>query len=126
MWELGFGEPHATASSITGGSDALASETLTEVDEEVLEHILENLSNEEIARDLQELDTDDAAYLIAELPEEQRKAFVETELKGKSYQQLSEETGVTIATLVSRKHYAKQRLRQRLRNIYEELIMDKE
>ena len=63
---------------------------------------------------------------LAELPEEQRKAFVETELKGKSYQQLSEETGVTIATLVSRKHYAKQRLRQRLRNIYEELIMDKE
>lgn len=49
-----------------------ASETLTEVDEEVLEHILENLSNEEIARDLQELDTDDAAYLIAELPEERQ------------------------------------------------------
>ena len=40
--------------------------------EEVLEHILENLSNEEIARDLQELDTDDAAYLIAELPEERQ------------------------------------------------------
>ena len=49
-----------------------ASETLTEVDEEVLEHILENLSNEEIARDLQELDTDDAAYLIADLPEERQ------------------------------------------------------
>lgn len=66
------------------------------------------------------------AEALAELPEEQREAFVETELKGKSNQQLSKETGVTIATLISRKYYAKQHLRQRLRNIYEELIMDKE
>ncbi len=63
---------------------------------------------------------------LTELPEEQREAFVETELRGKTNQRLSEETGVPVATLISRKHYAKQHLRQRLRNIYEELIMDKE
>ena len=63
---------------------------------------------------------------LAELPKEQREAFVETELSGKTNQRLSEETGIPIATLISRKRYAKQHLRQRLRNIYEELIMDKE
>ena len=63
---------------------------------------------------------------LAELPKEQREAFVETELSGKTNQRLSEETDIPIATLISRKRYAKQHLRQRLRNIYEELIMDKE
>ena len=63
-----------------------ASETLTEVDEEVLEHILDNLSNEEIARDLQELDTDDAAYLISELPEE-RQTQILSHLEDKEHAQ---------------------------------------
>lgn len=49
-----------------------ASETLTEVEDHILEHILDNMSNQEIAQDLLQLDTDDAAYLIADLPEERQ------------------------------------------------------
>lgn len=59
---------------------------------------------------------------LAELLNEQRKAFVETEINGKSNQQLSEETGVPVATLISRKHYAKQYLRNRLRDLYDDLL----
>ena len=49
-----------------------ASETLTEVEDHILEHILDNMSNQEIAQDLLQLDTDDAAYLIADLSEERQ------------------------------------------------------
>ena len=46
------------------------SDVLTELDEDVREAILSNLSNKEIAEELEELDTDDAADIIAELPQE--------------------------------------------------------
>ena len=46
------------------------SDVLTELDDDVREHILKNLSAEEIAGELLELDTDDAADIVAELPEE--------------------------------------------------------
>ena len=47
---------------------------------------MDNLSNEEIARDLQELDTDDAAYLISELPEE-RQTQILSHLEDKEHAQ---------------------------------------
>ena len=46
------------------------SDVLAELDEDVREKILKNLSNKEIAEELEELDTDDAADIVAELPEE--------------------------------------------------------
>lgn len=46
------------------------SDVLTELDEDVREAILSNLSNKEIAEELEELDTDDAADIVAELPQE--------------------------------------------------------
>ncbi len=46
------------------------SDVLTELDEDVREAILGNLSSQEIAGELAELDTDDAADIVAELPKE--------------------------------------------------------
>ena len=43
---------------------------LTELDEDVREAILRNLSSKEIAEELEELDTDDAADIVAELPKD--------------------------------------------------------
>jgi RNA polymerase sigma factor (sigma-70 family) len=57
---------------------------------------------------------------LAELPREQREVFVAHELEGKSFKQLSEETGVGINTLLARKRYAVLALRRRLRAVYEE------
>ena len=48
----------------------VSSEILLELDDEVREKILNNLSAKEIAEELDEIDTDDAVDIIAELPEE--------------------------------------------------------
>jgi RNA polymerase sigma factor (sigma-70 family) len=57
---------------------------------------------------------------IDELPEEQREVFIAHEIEGRSFKELAEETGLSVNTLLSRKHYAVLRLRERLKNIYEE------
>lgn len=57
---------------------------------------------------------------LDELPEEQRDVFVAHEIEGRSFKDLSAETGVSVNTLLSRKHYAVLHLRERLRNIYDE------
>lgn len=64
------------------------------------------------------LDELDAA--LAELPEEQRFVFVAHELEGRSFRELSAETGIGVNTLLSRKHYAVRHLRRRLQKIYDE------
>jgi len=55
---------------------------------------------------------------LEELPEEQRSVFIAHELTGTSFKQLSDETGVSINTLLSRKRYAVLHLRRRLQAIY--------
>lgn len=57
---------------------------------------------------------------LDELPEEQRKVFVAHELDGRSFKDLTEETGVPLNTLLSRKRYAVLHLRRRLQSIYTE------
>jgi RNA polymerase sigma factor (sigma-70 family) len=64
------------------------------------------------------LDEIDAA--LDELPAEQRDVFVAHELKGRSFKEISEESGVGVNTLLSRKHYAVVHLRKRLQEIYKE------
>jgi RNA polymerase sigma factor (sigma-70 family) len=66
------------------------------------------------------IDELDAA--LAELPREQRDVFVANELEGRSFAELSKESGVNVNTLLSRKRYAVLHLRQRLRSIYEEFM----
>lgn len=63
---------------------------------------------------------DELNRALAELPREQREVFVAHELEGKSFNQLAEETGVGINTLLARKRYAVLALRRRLRNVYDE------
>jgi RNA polymerase sigma factor (sigma-70 family) len=66
------------------------------------------------------LDELDAA--LEELTEEQRDVFVAHELEGRSYRELAQETGLSVNTLLSRKHYAVMHLRRRLRAIYREFV----
>ena len=63
---------------------------------------------------------DEIEAALDELPEEQREVFVAHELEGRSFKELAEETGLSVNTLLSRKHYAVLYLRRRLRSIYEE------
>jgi len=57
---------------------------------------------------------------LLELPDEQREAFIGHEWLGYSFQELAEQTGVSVNTLLSRKRYAVLHLRRRLRAIHEE------
>jgi len=57
---------------------------------------------------------------LEELPPEQREVFMAHEIEGKSFKQLSAESGVSVNTLLSRKHYAVLHLRERLQGIYDE------
>ena len=57
---------------------------------------------------------------LDELPAEQREVFIAHELGGRSFKELSAETGVGVNTLLSRKRYAVLHLRERLRDIYDE------
>jgi RNA polymerase sigma factor (sigma-70 family) len=56
---------------------------------------------------------------LEELPANQREVFVAHELMGKSFKEMSEETGVSVNTLLSRKRYAVLHLRERLEEIHE-------
>jgi RNA polymerase sigma factor (sigma-70 family) len=58
---------------------------------------------------------------LSELPPLQREVFEKTELHGYSMKALAEESGVSVQTLLSRKHKAVQYLRTRLRDIYDAL-----
>ena len=57
------------------GSEKTA-EILLELDEEVREKILKSLTAKEIAEELDELSTDDAADIIAELPQKKKEAVI--------------------------------------------------
>ncbi len=61
---------------------------------------------------------------LAELPLAQREVFEKTELLGYSYNELSEESGVSVQALLSRKHKAVLSLRTRLRSLYDELTAE--
>ena len=54
------------------------------------------------------------AEALAELPVEQREVYLAHEFEGVSFRELAARTGENINTLLTRKHLAVQRLRERL------------
>ena len=62
------------------------------------------------------------AEAIDELPEEQRQVFIAHEVEGRAFKDLAAESGESVRTLISRKHYAVLRLRERLDDIYREFV----
>lgn len=63
---------------------------------------------------------DELEHALDELPEEQREVFIAHELEGRSFKELSAESGINVNTLLSRKRYAVLHLRERLQSIYDE------
>ena len=57
---------------------------------------------------------------LAELPPEQREVFIGHEIEGRSFKDMAAESGVSINTLLSRKHLAVKHLRERLQDIRDE------
>ena len=63
---------------------------------------------------------DELEAALNELPEEQLDAFVAHELEGRSFKELSAESGVKVNTLLARKRYAVLHLRARLQSLHDE------
>lgn len=59
---------------------------------------------------------------LEELPDNQKDVFIWNELEDKTFQEISNETGVNIKTLISRKGYAVKHLRKRLESLYKEFL----
>jgi RNA polymerase sigma factor (sigma-70 family) len=92
-------------------------------DEEVpvsLEELLPSLESGPEAVYARGVLLDEIDEALQEMPEEQRTVFIAHEWEGQSFKELSAETGLSVNTLLSRKHYAVLHLRRRLRSIYEE------
>ncbi len=58
---------------------------------------------------------------LEELPEAQREVFLLHEVEDRSFQEISELTGASVNTLLSRKRYAVLYLRKKLKSVYEEI-----
>jgi RNA polymerase sigma factor (sigma-70 family) len=96
----------------------------TGVDDEApitLQEILPDLGNTPEDSYLREMIWDAIMDALDELPEEQRTIFIQNEIEEKGFREISEETGVSINTLLSRKRYAILALRKKLQNLYNEL-----
>jgi RNA polymerase sigma factor (sigma-70 family) len=71
---------------------------------------------------LKELFWQELFIALDELPEAQRRVFVWNELEDKTLQQIADETGENLKTIISRKGYAVKYLRQRLETFYNDFL----
>jgi RNA polymerase sigma factor (sigma-70 family) len=65
---------------------------------------------------------DELEAALDELPVEQREVFMAHEFDGASFKEISANTGVSVNTLLSRKHHAVVSLRRRLQSIYDDFL----
>ncbi|MBB5339151.1 RNA polymerase sigma factor [Tunturiibacter gelidoferens] len=100
---------------------SLNSPASVEEDGDTLEDLLPSADAGPEAAYARNLLLDALEEALEELPQAQREVFIAHELQGQSFKEISAETGLSLNTLLSRKHYAVTHLRQRLQLIYEDL-----
>lgn len=101
------------------------SELGSDEDDEPMLEIGEILSAEDGSQEsdyLGSLIRDELAKAMDELPPEQKQVFELHEIRGKSFKEIAEITGEPVNTLLSRKRYAVLYLRERLRELYDDII----
>lgn len=98
-----------------------------DVDDELVYEVTDFLIDDNGSPDMELIRTtiwEEMTAVLEELPAEQREVFWLTEVEGFSFRELSEDTGIPVATLISRKHYAVKHLRRRLADLYVALLED--
>ena len=100
-------------------STSLNDPVSTEEDGATLEDLLPSADAGHEAAYARNLLLDALDEALEELPKAQREVFIAHELMGQSFKEISEETGLSVNTLLSRKHYAVTHLRRSLQSIYE-------
>jgi RNA polymerase sigma factor (sigma-70 family) len=102
--------------------ELLADRAASSGDEQVLEELLPAADGTTETAAMRALLLEEIEAALAELPAEQREVFVAQELDGLSFRELSERSGVSINTLLSRKRYAVLKLRERLQAVYDDWL----
>lgn len=83
-----------------------------------LEEILPSVGTSPADEELRNMIWKTIEKTLSELPEEQSSVFVKNEFEDLSFKEISEDTGVGISTLISRKRYAVLALREKLNELY--------
>ena len=86
-----------------------------------LQDILPDLGNSPEDAYLRDVIWDAIMEALDDLPAEQREIFILNEIEERSFREISEETGVSINTLLSRKRYAILALRKKLPRLYKDI-----
>lgn len=86
-----------------------------------LQDILPDLGNTPDEAYLRDVIWDGIMDALDELPVEQREIFILNEIEERGFREISEETGISVNTLLSRKRYAILALRKKLQRIYNDL-----
>jgi RNA polymerase sigma factor (sigma-70 family) len=73
-------------------------------------------------KELKELFWDELMAALDELPENQRKVFILNELEDQTLQEIADQEGEKLKTIISRKGYAVKHLRKRLETLYREFL----
>jgi len=86
-----------------------------------LQEILPDLGNTPEDSYLRDAIWDAIMEALDDLPAEQREIFILNEIEEQGFREISEQTGVSINTLLSRKRYAILALRKKLQRLYEDI-----
>lgn len=89
-----------------------------------LQEILPDLDNTPESAMLRNAIWDEITLALDDLPSEQREIFIQNEMEEQSFREISERSGISINTLLSRKRYAILALRKRLQRFYDDVMGD--
>jgi RNA polymerase sigma factor (sigma-70 family) len=105
--------------------DPLPSSYDEDNDEYIFDEISDIVYGEEATVEIEMLRSlvfEEIQTALADLPKEQREVFELTELLDYSVKEAAERTHAPVSTVLSRKHYAVKFLRERLQELYDDVI----
>jgi len=82
--------------------------------------LTDDSNNPEIAM-FKDMFWDELMKALEELPEKQKRVYIQNELEDKTLQEIADEEGENIKTIISRKSYAVKHLRKKLQRLYNDL-----
>ncbi|MDV3750175.1 RNA polymerase sigma factor [Elizabethkingia anophelis] len=87
----------------------------------IKEILLADDSNNPELKMFKDIFWDELMKALDELPDNQRRVFFQNEVEEKTLQEIADEEGENLKTIISRKGYSVKHLRKRLKHLYNEL-----
>ncbi|PUB35552.1 RNA polymerase sigma factor (sigma-70 family) [Elizabethkingia sp. YR214] len=87
----------------------------------IKEILLADDSNNPELKMFKDIFWDELMKALDELPDNQRRVFFQNEVEERTLQEIADEEGENLKTIISRKGYAVKHLRKRLKHLYNEL-----